>query len=154
MLQFDFERTRRFKLPLVSAPTLSIQQAATRSNVSVHTLRYYERIGLLPAIARDSNGQRRYSEYDLGAVHILLRLRDTGMPIQGMKKFASLLAQGDSAIPERLVLLEQHQKAVNQRILELQTNLEVIENKINMYRKNSKVIPDSRSNLRSVGGSV
>jgi DNA-binding transcriptional MerR regulator len=138
----------------VSAPTLSIQQAATRSHVSAHTLRYYERIGLLPAIARDSNGQRRYSEYDLGAVNILLRLRDTGMPIQGMKRFANLLAQGDNAIPERLVLLEQHQKAVNQRILELQTNLKVIENKIKMYRKGTKVIPDSKSNSRSVGGSV
>jgi DNA-binding transcriptional MerR regulator len=138
----------------VSAPTLSIQQAATRSNVSVHTLRYYERIGLLPAIARDSNGQRRYSEFDLGAINILLRLRDTGMPIQGMKRFAELLAQGDSAIPERLVLLEQHQKAVNQRILELQTNLEAIDAKIKLYRNKTQIIPDSRSSSRSVGGSV
>jgi DNA-binding transcriptional MerR regulator len=118
----------------VSAPTFNIQQAATASKVSAHTLRYYERIGLLPTIARDSNGHRQYSEYDLGAVNILLRLRDTGMPIQGMKRFAELLAQGDPAIPERLVLLEEHQKAVNQRILELQTNLDAIAAKINLYR--------------------
>jgi DNA-binding transcriptional MerR regulator len=122
----------------VSAPTLNIQQAAIACKVSAHTLRYYERIGLLPAIARDSNGYRQYSEYDLGAVNILLRLRDTGMPIQGMKQFATLLAQGDSAIGERLELLEQHQKAVHQRILELQTNLEAIETKIQIYRKTTK----------------
>ncbi len=138
----------------MSAPTLSILEAATHSNVSVHTLRYYERIGLLPPIARDANGQRRYSERDLGAVNILLRLRDTGMPIQGMKRFAELLAQGDSAIGERLKLLEQHQKTVRQRILELQTNLEAIENKIKIYRKHDQIIPDSRSNSRGVGGSV
>jgi DNA-binding transcriptional MerR regulator len=138
----------------VSAPTFNIQQAATTCKVSAHTLRYYERIGLLPTIARDSNGYRQYSEYDLGAVNILLRLRDTGMPIQGMKQFATLLAQGDSAIPERLELLEQHQKAVHQRILELQTNLEVIDTKINLYRNKTQTIPDSRSNSRSVGGSA
>jgi DNA-binding transcriptional MerR regulator len=138
----------------VSAPTLSIQQAATHSNVSVHTLRYYERIGLLSPIARDSNGRRQYSERDLGTVNILLRLRDTGMPIQGMKRFAELLAQGDSAIPDRLKLLEEHQKAVHQRILELRTNLEVIDNKIKIYRKHDQIIPDSKSNSRSVGGSV
>jgi DNA-binding transcriptional MerR regulator len=137
----------------VSAPTLSIQQAATRSHVSVHTLRYYERIGLLPPIARDSNGRRQYTEFDLGAVNILLRLRDTGMPIQGMKKFAELLAQGDSAIPERLVLLEQHQKAVHQRILELQTNLEAIDAKINLYRNKTQTIPDSSITSRAhIGG--
>lgn len=138
----------------MSAPTLSILEAATHSNVSVHTLRYYERIGLLPAIARDSNGQRRYTERDLGAINILLRLRDTGMPIQGMKRFAALLAQGEGAIPERLALLEQHQKAVHQRILELQTNLEAIDGKIKIYRKNTQIIPDSRISSRSVGGSV
>ncbi len=138
----------------MSAPTLSIQQAATHSNVSVHTLRYYERIGLLPPIARDANGQRRYTERDLGAVNTLLRLRATGMPIQGMKRFAELFAQGEGAIPERLALLEEHQKAVHQRILELQTNLEAIDGKIKIYRKNTQVIPDSKSNSRGVGGSL
>lgn len=138
----------------MSAPTLSIKQAATRSNVSVHTLRYYERIGLLPPIARDSNGQRRYSEYDLGAVNILLRLRDTGMPIQGMKRFAKLLAQGEGAIPERLALLEQHEKTVRQNIRDLETNLELISAKIKIYRHNTQIIPNSRSSSRNVGGSV
>jgi DNA-binding transcriptional MerR regulator len=139
----------------VSAPTLNIQQAATVSKVSPHTLRYYERIGLLPAIARDSNGYRQYSEYNLGAVNILLRLRDTGMPIQGMKRFAELLAQGDSGIPERLELLEAHEKTVREKIRDLETNLELIEAKINLYRKTqSGISPNSRSGSRlHAGGS-
>jgi DNA-binding transcriptional MerR regulator len=131
----------------LSAPTLNIQQAATHSKVSAHTLRYYERIGLLPTIARDANGYRQYSEYDLGAVNILLRLRDTGMPIQGMKRFAALL-QDETAIPERLELLEQHQKAVQERILELQTNLEAIETKIQTYRKTTNGFSGCKPTLK------
>ena len=139
----------------MSAHTLSIKQAAIVSNVSVHTLRYYERIGLLPPIARDANGLRRYSERDLGAVNILLRLRDTGMSIQGMKQFASLLTQGDDGIPERLLLLEQHEKAVREKIRELESNLELIAAKIEIYKKhkNPQIIPDSHSRTYAGGTS-
>ena len=137
----------------MSAPILSIKQAAAISKVSVHTLRYYERIGLLPPIARDTNGLRRYSERDLGALNILLRLRDTGMSIRGMKQFAQLLAQGDSAIPERLLLLEQHEETVREKIRELESNLESIGAKISIYRKTqSGISPNSRLSSRLHAG--
>ena len=138
----------------MSAHTLSIKQAANVSNVSVHTLRYYERIGLLPPVSRDARGIRRYSERDLGAVNILLRLRDTGMSIQGMKQFASLLTLGDDGIPERLLLLEQHEKAVREKIRELELNLEAINTKMTIYRKQKTVqniIPDSNSSQYAGG---
>jgi DNA-binding transcriptional MerR regulator len=118
----------------VSASTLSIQEAAAATGVSAHTLRYYERIGLLGPIARDANGRRRYAQADLGAVHILLRLRNTGMPIQGMKRFAALLALGDDAIPQRLELLKTHGATVRAQIRELQLHLEAIDTKINLYQ--------------------
>ena len=137
----------------MSAHTLSIKQAANVSNVSVHTLRYYERIGLLPPVSRDARGIRRYSERDLGAVNILLRLRDTGMSIQGMKQFASLLTLGDDGIPERLLLLEQHEKAVREKIRELELNLELIAAKIEIYKNhnNPQIIPDSNSRTYAGG---
>lgn len=114
-------------------PTLSLKEAAAQSGVSAHTLRYYERIGLLPAVARDANGQRRYSGHDLGAISILLQLRATRMPIQGMQRFAALLALGDDAMPERRALLEAHGQSVRQGIKELESNLEAIDAKIALY---------------------
>jgi DNA-binding transcriptional MerR regulator len=125
----------------VSASSLSIQEAAAATGVSTHTLRYYERIGLLAPIARDANGRRRYHPQDLGAVNILLRLRNTGMPIQGMKRFAALLSRGDAAIPERLELLERHGSSVREQIRELQLNLEAIDVKIGLYQNKLAATP-------------
>jgi DNA-binding transcriptional MerR regulator len=113
---------------------ISIKEAAVETKLTAHTLRYYERIGLLPSIARDSNGQRRYTAHDLGAIDILLKLRATGMPIGVMQRFVQLLEAGDSAVPERRALLEAHQRAVRANITELETNLEAIETKIGMYQ--------------------
>jgi DNA-binding transcriptional MerR regulator len=114
--------------------TISIKEAAVETKLTAHTLRYYERIGLLPSIARDSNGQRRYTAHDLGAIDILLKLRATGMPIGVMQRFVQLLEAGEGAVPERRALLEAHQRAVRANITELETNLEAIETKISLYK--------------------
>jgi DNA-binding transcriptional MerR regulator len=126
-----------------------------QTKLSLHTLRYYERIGLLPSIARDANGQRRYTAFDLGAISILLKLRATGMPIGVMQRFVQLLEAGDSAVSERRALLEAHQRAVRANITELETNLEAIEAKIGMYKdleatgfKTSCVLPSPRAKSR------
>ncbi len=94
----------------------SIQQAAEHTGVSVHTLRYYERIGLMSPIQRVSSGHRRYSEDDLGWVHMLTLLRATGMPIEQMQRFAVYVWEGNHTIPDRLVLLEQHEREVVEQI--------------------------------------
>jgi DNA-binding transcriptional MerR regulator len=126
---------------------ISIKEAAVETKLTAHTLRYYERIGLLPNIARDATGQRRYTAYDLGAISILLTLRATGMPIGVMQRFVRLLEAGDSAVPERRALLEAHQQAVRANITELETNLEAIETKIGMY-KNMEVKNMEASGLK------
>jgi DNA-binding transcriptional MerR regulator len=136
---FDFECTLRFTLHSMSTRanevwTISIKEAAVQTKLTAHTLRYYERIGLLPSIARDLNGQRRYTAHDLGAISILLTLRATGMPIGVMQRFVQLLEAGDSAVPERRALLEAHQRAVRANIAELETNLGAIEAKIDTYK--------------------
>jgi DNA-binding transcriptional MerR regulator len=112
---------------------LSIQQAAARTGLSVHTLRYYERIGLISPVGRASNGHRRYSEEDVGWIIFLMRLRSTGMPISTMKQYADLQRQGDPTHAERLALLKEHGRAVKQRIQELTDYLVVIEHKIDYY---------------------
>jgi DNA-binding transcriptional MerR regulator len=108
-------------------------EAAERTGLSIDTLRYYERIGLLPAVPRTVGGRRRYRERDLDTLGLLNCLRDTGMPIREMQRFAALLAAGDSTVPERIALLEEHRDTARRRIAQLQEQLERIERKIAHY---------------------
>jgi DNA-binding transcriptional MerR regulator len=113
---------------------LTIRQVASLTQLSGHTLRYYERIGLLVPIGRATNGHRRYSGQDIAWIEFLTRLRTTGMPIRQMQQFAQLRRQGDSTIARRRSLLEQHGRAVQQQIDELSQNLDIIQAKIQHYK--------------------
>lgn len=112
----------------------TIREAAERTGVTVHTLRYYEQIGLLKPIQRTSSGYRYYTDEDLGWVDFLICLRATGMSIQGMLQFVRLARIGEHTIPNRCDLLEEHRVALHQRIQELQQYLGVIDAKITTYR--------------------
>ncbi|MDX8032530.1 MerR family transcriptional regulator [Lentzea sp. BCCO 10_0856] len=111
----------------------SIAQAAQRSGLSIDTLRYYERIGLVDPPARDSGGRRSYSEEDLGWLAFVTRLRTTGMPIRMMREFAQLRHHGDLTAGRRKQILVEHRNDVRARIAELQTSLEVLDYKIDHY---------------------
>ena len=111
----------------------SIAQAAQRSGLSIDTLRYYERIGLVDPPARDSGGRRSYSEEDLGWLAFVTRLRTTGMPIRMMREFAQLRHGGDLTAGRRKQILVEHRNDVRARIAELQTCLEVLDYKIDHY---------------------
>jgi DNA-binding transcriptional MerR regulator len=110
----------------------SIAQAAQRSGLSIDTLRYYERIGLVDPPARDSGGRRSYSEDDLGWLAFVTRLRTTGMPIRMMREFAQLRHLEHTAGRRRQILVD-HRAEVRTRIAELQTCLEVLDYKIDHY---------------------
>jgi DNA-binding transcriptional MerR regulator len=112
---------------------ITIQQAAGETGLSAHTLRYYERIGLISPVDRAPNGHRRYTEDDVGWIGFLNKLRATGMPIASMKQYADLQRQGGDTLAERLALLEEHRREVKKRIQELEDNLAVIEYKIEYY---------------------
>lgn len=116
----------------------SIQQTAELTGVSVHTLRYYERIGLMSPVDRASSGHRRYSEDDLGWVRMLTLLKATGMPIAQMRRFAVYVWEGNHTIPDRLALLEKHEREVVEQIAGLQRHLEALRNKISIYRQQQK----------------
>jgi DNA-binding transcriptional MerR regulator len=119
---------------------LTIEQAAERTGLSAHTLRYYERIGLLDPVGRATSGHRRYVTKDLAWIEFLTRLRATGMPIRYMQEFAALRRQGDTTIARRRALLEAHQQMVQKHIEELQQNLEAISQKVEMYSKSEEVV--------------
>ena len=112
---------------------MTIRRAARQTGLSVHTLRYYERIGLIWPVAREPNGHRRYSEYDVAWIDFLTKLRTTGMPIAKMKQYVDLQRQGQDTLAERLELLKEHRHEVRKRIQELEDNLAVIEYKIDRY---------------------
>ena len=115
-------------------PQLSIHQVAARTGLTAHTLRYYERIGLIAPVARAMGGQRRYAAADLDWLEFLMRLRATGMPIQGMQAFARMRSEGDATAGARRQMLEQHRTAVLAQIALLQQSAQVLHDKIAHYR--------------------
>jgi len=109
---------------------LTIQQVAQQTGLSIDTLRYYERIGLLEPVGRARNGHRRYTQYDLAWIDLLIRLRDTGMPRAQMVRFAQLRRQGSATLTERRILLEQHQHSLEQHMQELEQHMAALQHKI------------------------
>ena len=114
---------------------LTIAEAAHRTGVSVHTLRYYERAGLVvTAVDRTTGGWRRYRQLDLDSITVCTRLRATGMPIKTVRQYARLVCAGRGNEQERLALLEAHRAEVIAKLAELQENLKLIDHKIDVYR--------------------
>jgi DNA-binding transcriptional MerR regulator len=117
---------------------LTVQQAADKTGLSGHTIRYYERIGLIPSIERAPNGHRRYSADDIGWIEFLKCLRSTGMPIAEMQRYVELEQDGDATLPGRLALLEAHRRRIKAKMRELNNFLERIEGKIGYYQEMKK----------------
>ena len=115
--------------------TLTISDAAAKSGISAHTLRYWERAGLLEPISRNGSGHRRYATEDLERIKFLTKLRATGMPIRQIRRYAELLNGGDDTNEERLALLEEHREAVQAHLEETAGHLDLIEWKIGIYRE-------------------
>ena len=113
----------------------SIQQVAQRTRLSIDTLRYYERIGLIQPVKRASSGHRRYRQEDLDWIGLLINLRETGMPLAQMIHFAQLHHQGPATATERLLLLEQHQQALQQQMQKLGQHATALQQKIDRKKK-------------------
>lgn len=109
---------------------LTIQQVAQQTKLSIDTLRYYERIGLLEPVGRARSGHRRYTERDLAWIDLIMRLRETGMPLAQMVRFAHLRRQGAATLTERRLILEQHQYALEVHMQELAQHLAALQQKI------------------------
>ena len=120
---------------MVTADALSISDAAQRTGLSVHTLRYYERAGLmLDPVERAPSTHRRYSDAEIRWVTLLSRMRATGMPIRRIREYAELVRAGEGNEAERLALLEDHREAVLEQLDAMRRNLDAIDHKIELYR--------------------
>jgi DNA-binding transcriptional MerR regulator len=114
---------------------MKIKYFAEKLGVSQYTLRYYEKIGVLRPIKRLQNGYREFGEADIKWMEFVLRLKNTGMPIKNIIKYADLRSEGDKTKIQRKELLEEHEKEIIHRINEQQVNLKKIREKIEFYRK-------------------
>ena len=115
--------------------TLTVKKASEFTGLTAHTLRYYERIGLIEPVARNAGGHRRYAQTDLEHLIFLHCLRDSGMSIQGMQRYATLASQGRVTLDDRRELREAHKREVQARIHELEDKLAIIEAKIKRFRE-------------------
>jgi DNA-binding transcriptional MerR regulator len=114
----------------------SISDAAQATGLSPHTLRYYERAGLMLArVTRASSTHRRYTDAEIDWVVFLTRLRSTGMPIRTMRRYSDLVREGSGTEAERLALLEDHRRTVVAQLEESARHLTAIDYKIALYQE-------------------
>ncbi|AUX24221.1 MerR family transcriptional regulator [Sorangium cellulosum] len=118
-----------------AAAAWTIAAVAAATGTSAHTLRYYERIGLIRPVSRARSGHRRYGPDDVRWVEFLRKLHATGMPIRRMLAYAALVRRGDDTISERRALLEAHRDEVAAKLAEQEAHLEIIEKKVRMYQE-------------------
>lgn len=131
---------------LSMSSVFSPSEAAEQSGFSLDTLRYYERIGLLDDIDRAPSGHRRFRDDDLEWLGVLRCLRETGMPIAQMRRYAELTRRGEATMAERLSLLAEHDKQVQERIALLQAQHNHLREKIDWYRSQMPAAPAARPN--------
>lgn len=115
---------------------VSISDAATATGLTVHTLRYYERAGLmLDPVGRASSSHRRYYDADISWVQFLTRLRSTGMPIATVREYTELVRRGDETVEARRELLVRHRVAVLRQLEDITASLTAIDFKIAAYEQ-------------------
>jgi DNA-binding transcriptional MerR regulator len=122
-------------MAIATKTEMTIAEAAREAGVSVHTLRYYERAGLLTPVQRNGSGHRRFTPRDVEWVVVCTKLRATGMPIRRVREYAELVAEGEGNETARLGLLEAHRRDVLEKMAEIQRNLELIDYKVRLYRE-------------------
>ena len=111
----------------------SIAQVAEKTHLTAHTLRYYEKEGLLPFVDRSDSGNRDFKDRDLEWLELICCLKNTGMPIKKIKEYIGLCLKGDNTLDVRREIFITHREEVINQMAELQKNLDKINCKINYY---------------------
>jgi DNA-binding transcriptional MerR regulator len=111
----------------------SVGEVSEQTGLSTHTLRWYEQVGLLDPVDRDTGGRRRYVTADMDRLRFLIKLRSTGMPVRDMVRYVELARRGPATVTERLELLVEHRERVLAQIEALTDDLKIIEYKIDLY---------------------
>ena len=114
---------------------MKIAEVSKQYGLSADTLRYYERIGLLPGVTRTASGIRDYSEQDCARVQFVKCMRGAGVSIEALIEYMDLFEEGDETIAARKALLEEQRDIVQERIAEMQAGLDRLNYKIDNYEQ-------------------
>ena len=114
---------------------MKIAEVSKRYHMSADTLRYYERIGLLPGVTRNNSGIRDYSDRDCSRVQFVKCMRDAGVSIEALIEYMNLFEQGEETAPARKLLLEEQRDLVETRISDMQVGLDRLNEKIKNYEQ-------------------
>lgn len=110
-----------------------IKEVSDKLNISVYTLRYYDKEGLTPFVKKDNKGIRRYTEEDIEWIKMLISLREIDMPISNIRKYINLYVKGDETIEERRKLMRQYRQYVKRKVQDTIDNLEKVTKKLCEY---------------------
>lgn len=121
-----------------------IGEFSKKVNLSMDTIRYYEKEGMLVS-KRNASNRRVYNDKDIKWVEFLLRLKKIGMPIRDMKLYSKLRYQGDETIPERMELLKKQEQVLNQKAAEIAYNQNFLHQKMDTYNEMLKIFPSNKS---------
>jgi DNA-binding transcriptional MerR regulator len=122
----------------------TIKEVTIKTGISAHTLRFYEKEGVVPFVKRDKNGNRIYDEENLKWLELMLCLRDTGMTLADIKHYVELYKNGDSTIQERKQMMLNHKTKIDEQIMKSYKYLEKINYKLALYdlqEKELKMLP-------------
>mgnify|MGYP002672390027 FL=1 len=129
----DYNRTSSQKRRWVLEMT--IKEVSEKYNISQDTLRYYERVGMIPPVTRTGGGIRDYQETELSWVELAICMRSAGLPVEAMIEYVRLYQEGDQTIPARLQLLVDQREALLEQKRQIDTTLERLNYKISRYEK-------------------
>ena len=110
-----------------------IKDASKKLNISIYTLRYYDKVGLTPFVKKDENGVRKYTDEDLEWIRMLINLRDIDMPISNIKEYIELYLKGDETIEQRRDLMCRYREYIKKKVEDTISSLEMATEKLRNY---------------------
>lgn len=126
---------------------MNVKEFSARAGVSAHTLRYYDRVGVLGQVKRRSNGHRYFNSKDLEWIAFVQRLKDTGMPLVQIQQYAQLREVGESTLQARQVLLRAHAEQLEQQLAVQQQHMNKLAQKLRWYDDQLAGLPCSTNVL-------
>ncbi|GAA5394686.1 MerR family transcriptional regulator [Streptococcus uberis] len=118
---------------------MNIRKVSELTGVSADTIRYYERIGLIPPVTRNQSGVRNFSDRDISVLEFVRYFRGAGVSVESLIDYIGLVEQGDSTIGARLAILQEEREKLEERVSKLQAALDRLNHKIDNYQ--NKVVP-------------
>jgi len=113
--------------------TYTIKEVSAKTNLSIYTLRFYDKQGLLPFVSRNQSGYREFTDGDLHLLNTICCLKNTGMTIADIRQYISYVMQGPASIDQRKTLLHTHREAIMRKQAAIQANLKEIDMKLDLY---------------------